>query len=63
VGSLPEHAGNRPEHVGNPPDHPIPDSPAVRSLRDEQHVTGSPGTWALSVPMFATWVRVHIGPP
>lgn len=44
-------------------DQPVPDGPAVRSLRDEDHVTGAPGTWALSVPMFATWVRVHIGPP
>lgn len=44
-------------------DAPVVDSPAVRSLRDEQHVTGAAGAWRLAVPMFATWVRVHIGPP
>ncbi len=39
------------------------EGPVVRSLRDEQHVTGGPGAWRLAVPMFGKWVQVHIGPP
>lgn len=41
----------------------VTDGPVVRSLRDEQHVTGGPGAWRLAVPMFGTWVQVHVGPP
>lgn len=41
----------------------VTDGPVVRSLRDELHVLGEPGAWRLAVPMFGTWVQVHVGPP